>query len=219
MADQSNTHRYTRETLSRHITEARIDAALAHADSVKRFAVRSLIMRNVLTGRVSTLMHARAVSDPDGWFASYTRTVCDVYTRERPEWQALVTHRVSSGDDPLHVLLAQAYRLVAAKIAARMGDAASMLEGADVIAEAYRQLRADRRLLAFPFDTPMMRWLCGQVMHAARTLYKHAEREVALDDDVPDMRSSWPSNSGFDAIAVAIAVGRLIADDRRIIAD
>jgi DNA-directed RNA polymerase specialized sigma24 family protein len=219
MRSERTDRRYAHNVLIQHINSARFDAALARADAAERFAVRSLLLRNVLSGRMTGLLHAGGVADVESWFTAYVRQVHAVYKDERADWERLLTYRAGRECDPLFDALKHAMRMSYRQLEARYKPAAHLFDSADVISDAFARLRGDRALINYPFDVTLSAWLRKQIAISARALYRACALNSPLDDGQPELVDHWMSVDRLERLSLSVAVARLLADDQRIVND
>jgi hypothetical protein len=203
-----------------HIVENARDALSTH----ECVAIRSLILRNVIRGRVAGLMQSQRVTDTSAWLAAYVERVLDCFRGEQPAWRELL---MSGGVpyDPLLARLETAVVRVLPAIRARYGRGWLTIEAEELVNDAYVWLRAQHGLLDYSFDEPLDAWFDRVMWGCAKHLYRTHMPISQLDIDEESTRCApifgvLPEADLVDErLGLSCELRALIDADRRIITD
>jgi DNA-directed RNA polymerase specialized sigma24 family protein len=196
---------------------------LNEAAHVDRDAVRCLVLRSVLNGRVTGLLHVQRIK-PDQikpWLVDYVNRVQRIFCAERSQWQALLSVELPRDDDPLIPHIATAAEVAYRGIRTKFAHVA--IEFDELVNQTFVALRIERGLIDYPFDSPLNVWLRRCVWQSAQQLYGESEHIVqwSIDDTEAGNQIVDPISivDRDDHLALITALGAMIDADRQIIND
>lgn len=165
--------------------------------------IRSVVLRNVLRGRLARIAYRQSATMTDEWLAGYIQQVEHFYRADRDAWMEFQT---PAGQEKLYNLL---FTFACGHVKAlRLG--AYHIEARDVASEAWCACAG--RLHNYPFDLALRAWLDRHVKQHALNLHHLCPRQFGLvsladmrDEDLPDSTATRDARK-LDAMIDLLAV-------------
>jgi hypothetical protein len=204
------------EALTAQVDAETVAGLLPAATETEQRIIRSIVLHNILTGRVGGLMQSGRIAETVNWVEAYVPRVSGFFQTERAAW----SDALGSGAEALYTRLLAICRRRVPRIRDRYPHAA--IDISDLTHQAFDLLLAKHRLRDYAFDEPLSMWLSRAVMCSARALYGVARgiTTVSIDENFNDLLpeplivNDAPAElSG----AIALALRHLSAFDRRLV--